>query len=195
MGETQARVDALIAKLGDVSEQVRLDAIEELSTIDKEHALPALHWAIQNEMDEEVRNAARDAYQRLSRADQAGSNEAVAEGTDKTRMLHRPKVKAVVLEEGAANPAGGFSLSIGLVAVAGLVVWGLIGLGQGGETGTFLVWWLRIASGISIPGLVLGIIGVATKREKHLTAIAGTVLNALLVILFLVRVVLPLIRG
>ena len=65
MGETRARVDALIAKLGDVSDEVRLEAIEELSTIDKEHALPALHWAIQNEMDETVRNVARDAYHQI----------------------------------------------------------------------------------------------------------------------------------
>jgi len=193
MGETQARVDALIVKLDDVSEEVRLEAIEELSTIDKEHALPALHWAIQNEMDETVRNAARDAYQRLSRAGHAASNEAATEAVDKTRMANRPKVKAVVLEEGAANPAGDFSLRIALLAIVALMMWALIELGQGGKRGALLVWWLRIASGISIPGLALGIIGVSTRGEKHLPAIAGTVINALLVIVFFFTVVLPLI--
>jgi hypothetical protein len=195
MGETQARVDALIAKLGDVDQQVRLEAIEELGTIDKEHALPALHWAIQNEMDETVRNAARDVYQRLSQVNREVSNNEVDEGGDKTRMLSRPKVKAVVVEEGAPNPAGDLSLRISLVGIVALMVWLLVELGQAGRRGPVLIWWLRIACGISVPGLVLGIVGMATRGERHLPAIAGTVLNGLLLILFFFTVVLPLIRG
>lgn len=195
MVEIQARVDALITKLGDVSDEVRLDAIKELSTIDREHALPALHWAIQNEMDDTVRNAARDAYQRLSREKQSEAAAAPVEGGDKTRMVDRPKVKAVVMEEGAANPAGDFSLRIALLAVVALMMWALFDLGQGGQRRPLLVWWLRIASGISIPSLVLGIIGMSKKGEKHIPAIAGTIISALIVILFFFRVVLPLITG
>jgi len=75
MEETKARVDALIVKLGDLSPEVRLDAIKELSSIDKEHALPALHWAIQNELEDHVRNAARDAYQKLSQLAEAPAKE------------------------------------------------------------------------------------------------------------------------
>ena len=41
MPETKARVDALIEKLGDLSADVRLEAIEELGNVDKDHALPA----------------------------------------------------------------------------------------------------------------------------------------------------------
>jgi hypothetical protein len=194
MGETKARVDALIERLSDVSDQVRLEAIDELSTIDTEHALPALHWAIQNELDERVRNAARDAYQKLSRVKQAEKvQQAAAE--DKTRAADRPKVKAVTVEEGAENPAGSLSFKLGVLVAVALVVWVFIQSGQDpGRVPAWITWWLRIAGALSLPGLVLGIIGVAKKGERHIPAIAGTVLNSFIVIVYVFAVLLPWIR-
>jgi hypothetical protein len=194
MGEIRARVDALIEKLSDDSDQIRLEAIDELSTIDKEHALPALHWAIQNELDERVRNAARDAYQKLSRAKQAEKvKEAVAE--DKTRAADRPKVKAVTVEEGAENPAGSLSFKIGVGVAIALVVWVFIQSGQDpGKVPAWITWWLRIAGAIAYPGLALGVIGLAKKGERHIPAIAGTVLNAFIAIIYIFLVLLPWIR-
>ena len=195
MGEIKARVDSLVVKLNDISDQVRLEAINELSTIDREHALPALHWAIQNELDENVRNAARDAYQKLSRAKQAEkTKETVAE--DKTRAADRPTVRAVTVEEGAENPAGSLSFKLGVVVAVALVVWVFIQSGQDpGDVPGWITWWLRIAGALSLPGLVLGIIGTAKKGERHIPAIAGTVLNGFIVIIYVFGVLLPWIRG
>jgi len=192
MGEIKAQVDALIVKLSDISDQVRLEAIDELSTIDKEHALPALHWAIQNEFDENVRNAARDAYQKLSRAKEAEKPAA----EDKTRAADRPKVKAVVVEEGIANPAGQLAFKLGVGVAVALVVWVFIQSGQDpGKVPAWITWWLRVAGAFSLPGLVLGIIGLTKKGERHIPAIAGTVLNGFIVIIYVFLVLLPWFRG
>jgi hypothetical protein len=195
MGEVKARVDALIVKLGDLDSGVRLAAIEELGTIDKQHALPALHWAIQNELDESVRNAARDAYQKLSRA-KAVEARASANNKpgDKTRMTDRPKVRAVVVEEGAFNPFGSLSFKIGLIVIALMIVWVLLDAGQYGEDTPFLIWWFRIVGAASFLGLALGIIGANMKGEHHIPAIIGIVFNGFVVLIFFLTVLLPMIR-
>jgi hypothetical protein len=196
MGEVKARVDALIEQLNDLDDGVRLAAIQELSTIDKEHALPALHWAIQNELDENVRNAARDAYQKLSRMATADDNRGNPGGaTDKTRSVDHPKVRAVVVEEGAFNPWGSLSFKIGLFVLAFLFIWVLLDTGQWGEKTTFLVWWLRVVGGASFLGLALGIIGLSMRGEQHIPAIMGIVGNGFVVLIFFFRVLLPVIRS
>jgi hypothetical protein len=197
MGEVKARVDALIVKLGDLDAGVRLAAIQELSTIDKQHALPALHWAIQNELDESVRNAARDAYQKLSRAKAAEvriSNASGNKSQDKTRSADRPKVRAVVVEEGAFNPFGSLSFKIGLIVVALMIVWVALDAGQYGEDTPFLIWWFRIVGAASFLGLVLGIVGVNMRGEHHIPAIIGIVFNGFVVLVFFLTVLLPVIR-
>jgi len=195
MGEIKARVDALVVKLNDISDQVRLEAISELSTIDREHALPALHWAIQNELDEDVRNAARDAYQKLSRAKLAEKTKEAA-ANDKTRAADRPTVRAVTVEEGTENPSGSLSFKLGVVVAVALVIWVFIQSGQDpDDVPGWMTWWLRIAGALSIPGLVFGIIGAAKKGERHIPAIAGTVLNGFIVIVYVFGVLLPWIRG
>jgi len=197
MGEVKARVDALIVKLSDLDSGVRLAAIEELSTIDREHALPALHWAIQNELDESVRNAARDVYQKLSRVKAAqakAANANNAKAGDKTRMTDRPKVKVVVVEEGAFNPCGTLSFKIAVIVVPLLIVWVLLDAGRIGEQSTFLDWWLWITGGLSVPGLALGIIGVSMRGERHIPAIMGIVVNGIVFLVYAARVLLPLIR-
>jgi hypothetical protein len=195
MGEIKARVDALIEKLGDLSADVRLEAIDELGTIDKEHAMPALHWAIQNELDDNVRNAARDAYQRLSRAPDPAPKEADAATVDKTRKIDRPRVKAVQLEEGAPNPAGMISFYIGLGVFAALVVERIVISGQDPRhPPVFFLYWRLIAGALSVLGLGLGILGVTKKGEQHLRAIGGTVINAIIVVIYFFAVLLPLFR-
>jgi hypothetical protein len=195
MEQIKARVDALVQKLNDLSADVRLEAIGELGTIDKEHALPALHWAIQNELDEKVRNAARDAYQRLARAPDPPPRNAAAATVDKTRKIDRPRVKAVQLEEGAPNPMGMISLYIGLVVFAALVVERIVISGQDPNSPpAFFLYWRLFAGALSVPGLGLGIVGLTKKREKHLRAIGGTVINAVIVVIYFFTILLPMFR-
>ena len=195
MGEIKARVDALIEKLRDLSADVRLEAIDELGNIDKEHALPALHWAIQNELDDKVRNAARDAYQRLSRAPDPAPKEADAATVDKTRKIDRPRVKAVQLEEGAPNPMGTVSLYIGLGVAAALVIEIIVRSGQDPTNPpAFFLYWRLFVGALSVLGLGLGIIGVTKKGEQHLRAIGGTAINGLIVVIYFFTVLLPLFR-
>ena len=195
MPETKARVDALIEKLGDLSVDVRLEAIDELSNIDKEHALPALHWAIQNELDDNVRNAARDAYQRLSRAPDPAPAEADATTADKTRKIDRPRVKAVQLEEGAPNPMGMASFYIGFGVFAALIIEIIVRSGQDPTNPpAFFLYWRLLAGALSVVGLGLGIVGVTKKGEKHLRAITGMVLNAIIVVIYFFAILLPLFR-
>ncbi|MBN1919501.1 MAG: HEAT repeat domain-containing protein [Verrucomicrobia bacterium] len=194
MGEIKARVDALIVRLGDLDNGVRLAAIEELSTLDKDHALPALHWAIENELDDAVRNAARDAYQKLSRIKAIETRAANGKAGDRTRSIDRPKVRAVVMEEGAFNPWGSLSFKVGLIAVALLAVWVLLDAGQYGDKTPFLTWWFRIVGGVAFLGLALGIVGVNMRGEHHIPAIIGIVFNGFVVLIFFASVIVPLIR-
>lgn len=197
MGEVKARVDALIVQLGDLDAGVRLAAIEELSTLDKDHALPALHWAIQNELEESVRNVARDAYQKLSRikAAETRAGNPNSKSNDKTRMTDRPKVKAVVVEEGAFNACGSLSFKITFLEVPLLLLWVLLDAGRIGEKTTFLNWWLRIVGGLSFPGLALGIIGVGMRGERHIPAMIGIVVNGIIFLIYALAVLRPLIFG
>ncbi len=196
MGEIKARVDVLVEKLRDVAVEVRLEAIEELSAIDKEHALPALHWAIENELDEDVRNAARDAYQSLSKLEEAPPEEVDTATADKTRKLDRPKVKAVTLEEGAPNPAGRVSLKIGFGVAIVLIVWVFLQSGQDpGNVPPLFIWWPRVVGAISLLGLVLGIVGITMREEKHVPAIIGTVVNGLIFVIYISAILLPWLKG
>lgn len=193
MEETKARVDALIVKLEDLSPEVRLDAVKELSTIDKEHALPALHWAIQNELDERVRNAARDAYQSLSQLAEAQPKKepAPAAAADKTREIEHPKVKPVVLEEGLPNLLGRISF---YVAAAVLILYlsvRFVESGQDPDNIPAIFHYSRVGiAAMSIPGLGLGILGLIRRGYKHLPAYVGTVLNGIIFLLFFLSVVL-----
>jgi len=197
MPQVKARVDALIQQLRDLSPEVRLEAIEELATIDREHALPALHWAIQNELDDTVRNVARDAYQKLYAQNKAAAqNGGATQSVDKTRAAYRPKVKAVVMEEGAPNPAGQLSFYMGFGILGLMFIWMLLSFGhdQTNLPGIFIYWRLGVGA-LAIPGLGLGILGLIKKGEKHVRAIAGTVINGILVLIYFFRVILPLLTG
>jgi len=194
MPETKARVDALIEKLGDLSPEVRLEAIEELSTIDRVHALPALHWAIQNELDEGVRNAARDAYQKLYKpANAAEENAEAAAPADKTRRIDRPKVKAVTIEEGVPNPLGRVSFYIAALIVIAYMVLMIIESGQDPANVPAGFHYCRLVIGaLSVPGLGLGILALTKRGSQHLGAWVGTVVNGIVFLVFVLRVIIRL---
>ena len=191
MEETKARVDALILKLNDLSPEIRLEAIKELSTIDKQHALPALHWAIQNELDDAVRNAARDAYQTLSQLNEAPPDKSPSATADKTREIEHPKVKAVVLEEGLPNSLGRLSLYF---ATAVIILYIAVIIIESGQDQTNIpVFFKRcrvVIPALSIPGLVLGILALTKRGYKHFFAYIGMVTNAIIFLLFSLKVLL-----
>jgi hypothetical protein len=190
MAETKARVDELVGKLSDLSPEVRLEAIKELGTIDKEHALPALHWAIQNEADESVRNAARDAYQKLSVLARQEQQKAKASTGDKTRNMERPHIQAVTMEEGRPNPLGRYSLYV----VATMIVLYLgvmfISSGQDQENLPAIFRYADLGiSALSVPGLGLGILGLTRKGRKVIAAYFGTIMNGIAFLLFFLNVI------
>lgn len=191
MAETKARVDELIGKLNDLSPEVRLEAIRELGTIDKEHALPALHWAIQNEADEKVRNAARDAYQKLSVLAQQEQQKAKASTGDKTRNMERPHIQAVTMEEGRPNPLGRYSLYVTATMV--VLYLGVMFIESGQDTTDIpaIFRYCRVIIGaLSIPGLGLGVLGLTRKGCKLIAAYAGTIINGIAFLLFFLSVIL-----
>lgn len=194
MPKTKAKVDELIQQLRDLSPEVRLDAISQLTAIDRVHALPALHWAIQNELDDDVRNTARDAYQKLYKQQAAsGGGQGNGPASDKTRNAQRSKVKAVVLEEGAPNPAGTLSFYIGLGVITAFFILMLLTSGlHPNKWPPVYIYWPVVAGALSAVGLGLGIIGWIRKEERHLGAVTGTVLNGLVVLIYFFKVVLPM---
>lgn len=190
MAATKARVDELIAKLNDLSPEVRLEAINELGTIDKEHALPALHWAIQNEADEKVRNAARDAYQKLSVRAQQEQRKAKASTGDKTRDMERPHIQAVTMEEGRPNPFGRYSLYVAATMIVLYLGVMFISSGQDQANLPAIFRYADLGIGaLSVPGLGLGILGLTRRGAKLIAAYAGTIMNGIAFLLFFLKVI------
>jgi hypothetical protein len=195
MPEVNARVDALIEKLGDLSPQVRLEAIQELSTVDRQHALPALHWAIQNEPDESVRNAARDAYQKLYRPNNATNAKAAsaAPAADKTRRLDHATVKPVTLDEGAPNPLGRVSFYTAALVIICHMVLMIVQSGQDpGRIPAGFSYCRLLINLLSIPGLGLGILALTKHGYQRLAAWVGTVVNGIVFVVFFLRVIVRL---
>jgi hypothetical protein len=193
MADTKARVDELVQQLSDISPEVRLRAIEGLGAVDKDHALPALHWAIQNELDDDVRNAARDAYQRLSRAAFQEQQKAKATSGDKTRDMERPRVKAVTMEEGAANPYGRISFYTAAAIIILYLVAMIIETGQDPRHVPAVFRYMRLGlEALSIPGLGLGVLGLTRKRAKMIAAYIGTTINAIIFLVFFLKRILAL---
>jgi len=59
------KIGRLIEDLKNVDLNVRRRAISKLAKLDTEHAETALHWAMVNDLDEEIRDLAHSAYEQI----------------------------------------------------------------------------------------------------------------------------------
>ena len=61
----EERITQLIRNLKTLDVDLKKQSIDELATFGNEHAEAAIHWAMQNDLDEEVQQHARVAYEKL----------------------------------------------------------------------------------------------------------------------------------
>lgn len=61
----EERITKLIRNLKTLDVDLKKQSIDELATLRNEHAEAALHWAMQNDLDEEIRRYASAAYEKL----------------------------------------------------------------------------------------------------------------------------------
>jgi hypothetical protein len=61
----EQRITRLIRNLKTLDVDLKKQSIDELATLGNEHAEAALHWAMQNDLDEEIQQYARAAYEKL----------------------------------------------------------------------------------------------------------------------------------
>ena len=61
----EERITQLIRNLKTLDVDLKKQSIDELATFGNEHAEAAIHWAMQNDLDEEIQQYARSAYEKL----------------------------------------------------------------------------------------------------------------------------------
>ncbi len=160
---------------------VRKRAVDELSRLDDEHALTALHWAMRNELDEEIRLTAKKAYERL-RALHVREEEKEEKETPITKF-----VETVI--EVPPNLFGSWSLRIACISIVLLMVGVLLAAPYMGKPPMFVQIIGHIGRFLPAAGVFAGIVGVVQQNIRKIGAITGLTINLVILILGILRLV------
>ncbi len=84
------KIGRLIEDLKDIDIDVRRRAIDKLTKLDAKHAEAALHWAMVNDLDEEIRTLARSAYEQMHAEQPPATEETQPQPTKPEPKPERP---------------------------------------------------------------------------------------------------------
>ena len=180
------KVDKLITDLRNDDVDVRREALDELSKLeDRKYAIPAIHWTMLNDVDNGIREYAREIYLRIGKQEKAGV-ETAADETSAREAEPAKEEKRVHLKPtmGWPNPFGTWSIHFSLLSITLIIVSSLIQLPFGSEEIPFLIMLQYIGLGCTIPGLFLAVIGLVRARErKKSTPVWGLILNGSIIVI------------
>ena len=188
------KIDRLITDLRDTDAEIRRRALDELSEVDdRKHIVPAIHWTMLNDIDDDIREYARGIYLKIGEQEKAAAaavaEEAPAKKDEAAEEEQRVHIRPAL---GWPNPWGTWSVhfslfSIGLIIVA--LLWGI----PYAAKPNFLQILEYVGLGLTIPGIFLGIIGLALAGErKKTTPIAGLILNGIILLIGIWNTILKL---
>lgn len=196
-------IDKLVMQLRDVDIEVRRNALTELSNVkDKKYVVTAIHWTMLNDMDDSIRAYAREIYIKIgeqekktppSQADETPakitplkpvekppvlksvSEHSVIDRTIPVQPENRPHIKPVLEHE--PNLYGSWSVHFSLISIGIIIVATIWHLPYGAEEVFFLDLIGYIGLACTIPGIILGIIGLRAKDCPTGSSIWGIILN------------------
>lgn len=174
---------------------------------DKKHVVAAIHWTMLNDMDDGIRAYAREIYVKIGEsekkiepvrelakpAEEIIQPKAVQKTAQKEPVLkqvseivgvdrkipvqpeNRPHIKPVLERE--PNLAGSWSVHFSLISIGIIIVATLWHLPYGAEEVFFLDLIGYIGLACTIPGIILGIIGLRSKDRPTGSALWGIILN------------------
>ncbi len=180
------KIDKLITDLRDSNPDVRREALDELSKLeDRKHAIPAIHWTMLNDVDDGIREYAREIYLRIGKQEKAkvktGEEELSGREAKPGKEERRVHLKPTM---GWPNPFGTWSIHFSLMSITLIIASSLIQILVGNEEIPFLIMLHYIGLGCTIPGLLLGIIGLVRARErKKSTPVWGLILNGSIILI------------
>jgi hypothetical protein len=162
------RVDKLVDDLRHPDDEVRKKALNELSKLeDKVHAVAAIHWTMLNDVDDEIRRHARDIYGRIGEQQKSAAASTPVKGASRTAFPDREERRVHLKPTlGWPNPYGTWSIHFSLFSITLLVAAQLIQIPFFNEEVTFLQILRYIGMGFTIPGLLLGVLGLAKAGER-----------------------------
>ena len=189
------KIDRLITELRDSDSEIRRRALDELSEVDdKKHVVPAIHWTMLNDIDDEIREYAREIYLKIGEQQKTAAavvaEEAPAKKTEAVEEERRVHIRPAL---GWPNPWGTWSVHFSLFSIGLIIVTLLWGIAYGAAKPDFLQILEYVGLGLTVPGIFLGIMGlVLAGKRKKTTPIAGLILNGIILLIGIWNTILRL---
>jgi hypothetical protein len=189
------KIDRLITELRDSDSEVRRRALDELSGVDdKKHVVPAIHWTMLNDIDDEIREYARGIYLKIGEQQKASAaaaaEKASADETEAKKEERRVHIRPAL---GWPNPWGTWSVHFSLFSIGLIIVALLWGIPYAASKPGFLQVLEFIGLGLTVPGIFLGIMGLVLAGErKKTTPTAGIILNGVILLTGIWNLILKL---
>lgn len=191
------KLDELVVKLRHTDTDVRRQTLDELSHLeDKKHAIPAIHWTMLNDIDDEIRAYAREIYTKMGEQEKGEAPPADTGAAEKQtptpeekkeeREERRVHLKPVIDRE--PNKCGSWSIHLSAIALVLIFAAHLWNIPYANEKMPFLETVKLIAFGLTIPGLILGLIGLGVTDRKKSTPVAGLIFNSLILLAGILRI-------
>jgi len=188
-------IEALVTKLRDTDVEVRKEALDKLSEVDdRKYVVPAIHWTMMNDMDEEIRSHARKIYERMGELEKAGSHSSIVDagagaasaGSEESRTRVRPAM-------GWPNLWGTWSIHFSLLSILIIIVAMLWCIPYGSKIPRFLQILEFVGLSFAVPGMGLGVAGMILAGErKRSTSIGGLVLNGIILLIGIWKMIMTL---
>jgi hypothetical protein len=182
------RIDKLVTDLRDADVEARRCALEELSKVeDRKHVVAAIHWTMLNDMDDEIRAFAHEIYIKIGEkekgilAEPPTKTTAAKEKPAAPEPERRVHIKPVFDRD--PNVPGSWSVHFALISIGLIILATLWHIPYMQEKVLFLDVIHYIGLGCSVPGLLLGIIGLRVKDRPSGSALWGIILNAAILLI------------